>query len=383
MEAEQQAAATLVSTDIEQLLAGLFIFYDIWSYLFEFSACIFMLAATIGKASCLVILPFLLSHCSGWYIGKMMPPTRVSWNESTESRVAKVYAMLSQIKSIKMVGLDRLILDQLQAAFTLEIKAIRSFRWWSVVLVTTARFCTMITYPLVLGGGVFFSTCTGTLSAIDALTVLSVATLMAESMNFLTGSWSIMISALSCMSRIQDYLLLEEMHTQGQEGLISLQVEHVTEHLRPENEVFNLNSASISMQYMETPILREVTLNIAKGEIVMVVGHTGAGKSTFIRAVIGDALITGGSRYRKPGSIAYCGQSLWLPNQSIRQIITSYSPWDSQWYNDVLDACLLKQDINHLLQSEEAVIGSNGIKLSNGQKQRVVRHTMKLISHYI
>jgi ATP-binding cassette, subfamily C (CFTR/MRP), member 1 len=47
------------------------------------------------------------------------------------------------------------------------------------------------------------------------------------------------------------------------------------------------------------------------------------------------------------------------------------SPYDSEWYETVIEACGLQQDLAILPDGDETVVGSKGITLSGGQKQRL------------
>ena len=44
---------------------------------------------------------------------------------------------------------------------------------------------------------------------------------------------------------------------------------------------------------------------------------------------------------------------------------------DVDWYNAVLKACALDEDVAHLKEGDETLVGSKGVNLSGGQKQRV------------
>lgn len=56
-EAQQEAALTLMSTDIEGIEEGLPLFHDIWASVIQFGLCIYLLIGIIGRAAVLVLLP--------------------------------------------------------------------------------------------------------------------------------------------------------------------------------------------------------------------------------------------------------------------------------------------------------------------------------------
>lgn len=55
-----------------------------------------------------------------------------------------------------------------------------------------------------------------------------------------------------------------------------------------------------------------------------------------------------------------------------------FSSNDNEYYNTVLEACALLDDLNQLSGGDQSKVGSKGIALSGGQKQRVVSETPHL-----
>ena len=107
----------------------------------------------------------------------------------------------------------------------------------------------------------------------------------------------------------------------------------------------------------------------------MIAGPIGSGKTTLLKAILGELPCRDGSISVHPHSLAYCSQSVWLPNGSIQEIVTGTSDRleiDQQWYSSTIHACALEDDIAHLPDNHETIIGSKGLKLSGGQKQRLV-----------
>lgn len=67
--------------------------------------------------------------------------------------------------------------------------------------------------------------------------------------------------------------------------------------------------------------------------------------------------------------IAYCSQQVWLRTETVRNNILNGLPYDKIWYEAVVYACALDEEIE-LLHSGS--LGHNGSNISGGQKQRIV-----------
>jgi ABC-type polar amino acid transport system ATPase subunit len=62
-----------------------------------------------------------------------------------------------------------------------------------------------------------------------------------------------------------------------------------------EGDADRIDIRSIEKRYGETPILRGVSLSVARGEVVVIVGPSGSGKTTLLRCVGGLEPIQGGT----------------------------------------------------------------------------------------
>jgi ABC-type transport system involved in cytochrome bd biosynthesis fused ATPase/permease subunit len=70
--------------------------------------------------------------------------------------------------------------------------------------------------------------------------------------------------------------------------------------------------------------------------------------------------------------MAYCQQSPWIFNGTLRTNIIGESPIDQQWLREVVYACALDVGRIGLPLGLDTVTGSSGAQLSGGLKQRVV-----------
>jgi ABC-type multidrug transport system fused ATPase/permease subunit len=112
-------------------------------------------------------------------------------------------------------------------------------------------------------------------------------------------------------------------------------------------------------------------MNIMKGYKVAICGPVGSGKSSLLSSIIGEIPRISGAGIKIYGTKAYVPQSAWIQTGTIRENVLFGKEMDKAFYDDILEACALKQDIKMWLGGDLSVVGERGINLSGGQKQRI------------
>jgi ATP-binding cassette, subfamily C (CFTR/MRP), member 1 len=139
---------------------------------------------------------------------------------------------------------------------------------------------------------------------------------------------------------------------------------------------FSISDVTIRPAETADPVLKNISTTMKKGSLIVCSGAVGTGKTTLAKALLGDLPPDSGMIKTAFGSIAYCTQSAWLTNGTIRDIIRGppgdETKVDEAWYQKVVQACDLDEDLHQLPDGDQTVVGSRGITLSGGQKQRVV-----------
>ena len=121
--------------------------------------------------------------------------------------------------------------------------------------------------------------------------------------------------------------------------------------------------------------LEGLNLNFPVGELSVVFGKTGSGKSLLLAAIIGEVeLLTGtidAPSMTNGFPVAFVSQNPWLQNCTIKDNILFGNSFDKERYEKVLTACALRPDLAALDKGDETQIGLRGVKLSGGQRARL------------
>jgi ABC-type multidrug transport system fused ATPase/permease subunit len=131
--------------------------------------------------------------------------------------------------------------------------------------------------------------------------------------------------------------------------------------------------------------LDSVDLKINQGELVVLVGSSGAGKTTLVDVILGiiesdsgEVSISGAKPLEAilqwPGAMAYVPQDVVIVNSTIRENITmgyefGEAPEEAIW--EALRLAQLDEFVNSLPEGVNSHVGDRGTKLSGGQRQRL------------
>ncbi|OLZ08426.1 ABC transporter transmembrane domain-containing protein [Sulfobacillus thermosulfidooxidans] len=136
----------------------------------------------------------------------------------------------------------------------------------------------------------------------------------------------------------------------------------------------------------DRPVLKDIVLEIEKGQTLGIVGRTGSGKTTLMRLLLrefdlktgeGNILIGNVSIYDVTldalrQSIAYAPQDAFIFSETVAQNIAFGKP--DATHDEIVNAAYLAsilEDVQQFPQGFETVVGERGTNLSGGQKQRI------------
>ena len=130
-------------------------------------------------------------------------------------------------------------------------------------------------------------------------------------------------------------------------------------------------------------VLKNLNLEIKKGEKVAIIGETGSGKSTLAQILIGLYPICSGKIFYNEHEIKEIGyekvrenvgfvlQAPLMFNNSLRFNLTLGREYEDDVIYEALKVAQLYDFVNDLPNKLDTIVGKNGTKLSGGQKQRL------------
>ncbi|EPB77880.1 ABC transporter, ATP-binding protein [Ancylostoma ceylanicum] len=157
---------------------------------------------------------------------------------------------------------------------------------------------------------------------------------------------------------------------------------------RSSDEALKIEDGTFTWENTEgDETLKNINLSVKRGQLVAIVGKVGSGKSSLLQAILGlthlmlaNSGVTtwiAGEMNKVSGSVNVCGsiayvpQQAWIQNLTLRDNILFNRSYDPLFYDKVVEACALRQDLVSLPAEDLTEIGEKGINLSGGQKQRV------------
>ncbi|MEL7061006.1 MAG: ABC transporter transmembrane domain-containing protein, partial [Acidobacteriota bacterium] len=266
---------TRATSDVESLnelfTAGLVSVFGDIALLFGIVAVLFALDWRLALVS-FAILPALVV-LTAWFKTR----ARRSYRE-IRVRLARINAFLQEhiggMSIVQLFGRERRSRDEFSeinaAHRAAHVRAIRYYAVYfpAVELVTACGLALIVWY----GGGQILR---GTLSIGALVAFLQYAQRFYQPLADLSEKYNILQAAMASSERI--FQLLDG----------KTEIESPSDAFRPEGVRGEIELDHVDFSYIEgEPVLRDVSLRLAPGETVAVVGHTGAGKSTLANLLL-------------------------------------------------------------------------------------------------
>ncbi|XP_053191606.1 ATP-binding cassette sub-family C member 10 isoform X2 [Scomber japonicus] len=365
----------LMSTDSDRVMNFFNSFHELWTLPFTFSITLYLLYLQVGVAFlgglgvALLLVPF----------NKFLASRILSNNKHMlrykDIRVKLMTEILFGIRVIKFYNWEPHFTQKVADCRKQELSHLKALKYYDAMCVYTwaalpvvISILTFVTYVL-LGHQ---------LTAAKVFTTLALVGMLIFPLNSFPWVINGILEAKVSLDRIQRFFNLTNQDLQAYYALVS-----------PEDSQTSvlLNQGKFSWQQLDENKEREtdsgaakgslqlhnLNLHITKGSLVVVVGKVGCGKSSLLAALTGELNRLSGVVYVADRECGFglAAQEPWIQHASVRDNILFGKDYDPSFYQAVIDACALSDDLNVLPNGDRTKVGENGVTLSGGQKARV------------
>ncbi|KAG7214424.1 hypothetical protein INR49_006381 [Caranx melampygus] len=201
----------------------------------------------------------------------------------------------------------------------------------------------------------------------------------------LPGSIQMWYDTLALVKKIEEFLMKEEYRVL-EYNLTTTEVELVNvsaswdegigelfEKIKQESKANGHPSGDAGLFFTNlyvTPVLKNISLYLEKGQMLAVAGSTGSGKSSLLMMILGE-LVPSEGKIRHSGRISYSPQTAWIMPGTIRDNILFGLTYDEYRYTSIVKACQLEEDFALLPEKDKTLVVEGGVTLSGGQRARL------------
>ncbi|KAF1813269.1 hypothetical protein P152DRAFT_465906 [Eremomyces bilateralis CBS 781.70] len=312
---------------------------------------------------------------------------------ATDSRINSTNEVLSNIRIIKFFAWEQRFIGQVDETRSKELGALRrKYMWWATAATVWSGSPIVITF---LSFFIYTIIEKRDLVPSVAFTALSLFQILRIPLDQLADMVAHVQESKVSVDRIDEFLneaetdkynqLHDEDEDEDDEQLIGFEKGTFSWGYNPANGKFSDDDDTPKQD--DAFRLMDLNVSFCPGELNVVVGPTGSGKSSLLMALLGEMTLLSGRVFLPGGrsredlrpdpetglteSVAYCAQQAWLVNDTIRENILFADTYDAQRYKDVIVACSLQRDLEILDHGDQTLVGEKGVTLSGGQKQRI------------
>uniref|UniRef100_A0A803YP97 ATP binding cassette subfamily C member 8 n=1 Tax=Meleagris gallopavo TaxID=9103 RepID=A0A803YP97_MELGA len=378
----------LVAIDTNQLMWFFFLCPNLWAMPVQIIVGVLLLyyllgiSALIGAAVIIVLAPVQ------YFVATKLSQAQRSTLEYSNERLKKTNEMLRGIKLLKLYAWEHIFHSSVEETRQKEMTSLKSFALYTSISIfmnaaipIAAVLITFVVHAHLTRKADF--------SPSVAFASLSLFHILVSPLFLLSSVVRSTVKALvssfcNCNFRNNTPLKVVNRKRPARE-----EWNNYTSHTRrpinitePDDFCVKITNGFFTWTPEGPPALSNIDIRIPQGQLTMIVGQVGCGKSSLLLAILGEMQkISGNVSWsswkllfcfsRKRGSVAYASQKPWLLNATVEENITFESSFNKQRYKAVIDACSLQPDIDILPHGDQTQIGERGINLSGGQRQRI------------
>ncbi|KAI6165735.1 ABC transporter [Pisolithus thermaeus] len=381
-----------ISTDVSRVDYCMGYFHMAWTAPIQLVICLILLLINLGPSALAGFALFIVVTPINTYTVKRLFSFRLKSMQWTDKRSKSLQEMLGGMKVIKFFAWEVPFLKRISEFRYLEMGYIRT-----LLVLRAAMNAVALSLPALASVIAFitYSLLGHSLDAATVFTSLTLFQLLRLPLMLLPMSISTISDAATACERLYDVFVAETsdetlVHNQGLDFALRVKGASFSWDIPPpqpedpkklkvgsrakldKKGTSKPSSPAQQKQVDKANIfqIKDVNLEIPRGQLVAIVGAVGAGKTSLLQGLTGEMRRTAGS-VEFGGTVSYCAQSAWIQNATIRDNICFGRPFEEKRYwKAIRDACL-EADLQILPNYDLTEVGEKGISLSGGQKQRI------------
>ncbi|XP_028304430.1 ATP-binding cassette sub-family C member 9 isoform X2 [Gouania willdenowi] len=405
----------LVAIETNQLMWFLFLCPNLWAMPVQIVMGLILLYYLLGWSALVGASVIVLLAPVQYLIATKLADTQKSTLEHSTDRLKKTSEILKGIKLLKLYSWENIFCDSVEETRGKELTSLKTFAFYTSMSIFMNAAIPIAAVLMTFAIHYIINETGPTPS--EAFAALALFHILVTPLFLLSTVVRFAVKALISVQKLGEFLQSDEIGDDSwRNGDISVSFESGKKQLGMTKVINRKQPLRYQMDNYEQPTKRQmrptetedvavkvtngsftwgnnlltlsdINIRIPTGQLTMIVGQVGCGKSSLLLAMLGEMqAVEGRVNWSKPpecevthdshisknrNSVAYAAQKSWLLNATVEENIIFGSSFNKQRYKAVIDACSLQPDIDLLPFGDQTDIGERGINLSGGQRQRI------------
>ena len=323
------------------------------------------------KIALMVFVSTIIFSLAIYIIIKVTIPLFKKANKALDKLLAKTKEEIINIKIIRSFVTENSELNKFDKINEENFKYSKKANIFSSLLSPITSIILNITIILILING-NIQIKSNLLTQGELIAIINYVTQILISVIILSNLISIYTKAFSSINRVNDIFDVEE---EKETGTIEKVIEGVKDIIRFENVNFSYNNKNL--------LLKNINVNIKKGEIIGIIGTTSSGKSTFLELINRSYIPNSGNIFFYDLNLSeytdsYIKKNIKIIEQNpifLRDSIKNNIKLSYKADNNEINKAVVLSEVDEFIKTKseglDYIIKNDGNNLSGGQKQRI------------
>ena len=409
-----------LENDIDFLEGFVPAFHTFVKSLLNLTFCVCLGFYYFGQIFLTLLLGLLLLGGGVLVVMRVLRMSYYRWGERVDRRLTNFKNLLKNMRFVKMFAYENLFFWRLESEREREVNILDKINSISYALDVISA----LSSPLLISSFLLIFFETGDNFTVSTITVfLILVDILSDATKSLPDSMQEISNGLLNLQRIENFLNSPEFkhwdllgNNERKKTDLAINIENCTFYWNRKLKAFSrqrrdtkakiqkgkeiqnqadrktmskkFESLGMNSQAMSEPLVRRkgsssepsssftlenFSFRAKKGELTVIIGEIGSGKSTVLYSILGETLLEKrrDSTIWINGTIDFVGQTPWILNATVKENIILNKAYDKIKFDWAIKHSALSRDFESWAAKEMQMIGKDGGELSLGQKARL------------